>query len=159
MNVAGHPGNIVVTNSKVDIGLLDYGQTKRFSEQQRVEFVRLVDAMARKDSSVIVKQMKNVGIVIKKTGKTLPGTSKLSVEEKLAYTMFDTATVPGVSDNPFAMDSALQEGEIENLPKDLVFLLRTIQIMKGICRSTFNADFSVVSSWRDLARSELKNAR
>lgn len=146
----------------MDIGLLDYGQTKRFSEQRRLEVVRLVDAMARKDSKAIAEGLEELGISIKKVGRLARGRNRkpksLTVEEKLAYTMFDTAAVPGVSDNPFAGDSALREGSVEKIPKDLVFLLRTMQILKGICRATSNSDFSIISSWRDLARMELRNA-
>lgn len=150
-------------NSNVDIGLLDFGQTKRFSDERRIEFVRLVDAMARKDSEGIGEGLKGLGIKVVHTKRKTRKKSKivekaLTLEEKLAYTMFDTATVPGVSDNPFSEDSALREGSVEDLPKDLVFLLRTMQIMKGMCRSTFNSDYSMVSTWGAIARSELRGS-
>ncbi|KAI0560382.1 UbiB [Gracilaria domingensis] len=117
---AGHPGNIIVRNDRVDSGLLDFGQTKRFSNETRLTFVTLVDAMARKDT----------------TGK-----------KRMDYAMFDTASVPGVSDNPFGEESTMKEGSIDDLRKDLFLLLRTMQILKGLCHATFNSDFSMISSW------------
>lgn len=162
----GHPGNILVQNRSIDIGLLDFGQTKRFTNKRRLEFARLVDAMARKDTVLIARSLDGLGISIKEA-KSKKGSEKkrvrganssLTLEEQLAYTMFDTATVPGVSDNPFADNSALRGGSVENLPRDLVFLLRTMQILKGICKSTFNSDYSIITSWGTMARSELKKS-
>lgn len=162
MSFAGHPGNILVRNSKVDIGLLDFGQTKRFSNERRVAFARLVDAMARKDSADIRKGLEGLGISIvaarqkERRRREKRRQSGLSVEEELAYTMFDTASVPGVSDNPFSDNSALRSASVEKLPKDLVFLLRTMQLLRGISVATGNNDFSMVSCWGNIARAEVK---
>lgn len=159
----GHPGNILVRNANVDIGLLDFGQTKRFSTERRVAFARLVDAMARKDPFGIRQGLEGLDIHVTKAAlsktkaqKARPRMTTLTVEEQLAYTMFDTAAVPGVSDNPFSENSALRSASVDKLPKDLVFLLRTMQLLRGISRATYNADFSVVSLWGKLAREELR---
>eukprot|EP00178_Gracilaria_changii_P010081 TRINITY_DN293_c0_g1_i1.p1 TRINITY_DN293_c0_g1~~TRINITY_DN293_c0_g1_i1.p1 ORF type:complete len:522 (+),score=99.59 TRINITY_DN293_c0_g1_i1:3506-5071(+) len=154
-----HPGNIIVRNDKVDIGLLDFGQTKRFSNETRLAFVKLVDAMARKDTPGVAAGLEQLGIRIGHTAamEKRKGHAKhsLTLEEKMAYTMFDTASVPGVNDNPFGEGSTMKEGSIDELPKELFFLLRTMQILKGLCHATFNSDFSIISSWRHIARTEL----
>lgn len=160
---AGHPGNILVRNSNVDIGLLDFGQTKRFSNERRVAFARLVDAMSRKDARDIRSGLEGLGINVVPAGgkerdkRARRKRSVLTVEEELAYTMFDTASVPGVSDNPFSDDSALRSASVKKLPKDLVFLLRTMQLLRGISMATFNADYSIVSYWGNIARAEMKD--
>ncbi|KAI0557399.1 Protein kinase-like protein [Gracilaria domingensis] len=155
---AGHPGNIIVRNDRVDIGLLDFGQTKRFSNEARLAFVTLVDAMARKDTTGVATGLEELGIRVghKPGREKRRGLAKhaLTLEGKMAYTMFDTATVPGVSDNPFGEESTMKEGSIDDLPKDLFFLLRTMQILKGLCHATFNFDFSMISSWGHTARAE-----
>lgn len=150
-------------NSNVDIGLLDFGQTKRFSPERRVAFARLVDAMARKDSLGVRQGLEGLGIKVKKKSgsktknrKQKSGRRKLTEEEQLAYTMFDTAVIPGVSDNPFSEDSVLRTASVDRLPKDLVFLLRTMQLLRGISAATHNTDFSMVSMWGGLAREELR---
>lgn len=161
--MTGHPGNILVRNSSVDIGLLDFGQTKRFSNERRVAFARLVDAMSRKDARDIRKGLEGLGINVVPAGekerrrRAERKRNNLSVEEELAYTMFDTASVPGVSDNPFSEDSALRSASVEKLPKDLVFLLRTMQLLRGISTATFNTDYSIVSCWGNIARAEVKD--
>lgn len=157
----GHPGNILVTNSKCHIAILDFGQTKQLTEGQRIGFACLVKAMAGKDASGVARYMKALGIETKHNDS---GSRKeklvkaLTLEEKLAYTMFDTAAVEGVSDNPFSSESALREGSISSLPKDLVFLLRTMQILKGICKATGNDDFSMISAWKNAAEREVSKA-
>lgn len=80
----------------------------------------------------------------------------LTSAEKLAYTMFDTAEYEGVSSNPFSDESALRSATVTELPKELFFLLRTMQIMRGICAATGNADFSLAKSWAPVARTAVK---
>lgn len=153
-----HPGNIVILNKRLDIGLLDFGQTKRLSNVQRIGFARLVDAMARKNAKDIEGSMTRLGIIVVPTNDH-NGTSRspLTVHEKLAYTMFDTKTVDGVSNNPFAQDSALREASVMELPRDLMLLLRTTQILRGICKATHNDDFSIVDAWAKKARQQIRH--
>eukprot|EP00737_Agarophyton_chilense_P004121 gb/GEZJ01005037.1/.p1 GENE.gb/GEZJ01005037.1/~~gb/GEZJ01005037.1/.p1 ORF type:complete len:578 (-),score=76.38 gb/GEZJ01005037.1/:655-2133(-) len=157
-----HPGNIIVRNANVDIGLVDFGQTKRFSNETRLAFVKLVDAMARKDTTGVAVGLDQLGIRIGHKPVLQPGRAlakpALTLEEKLAYTMFDTASIPGVNDNPFGEGSTMKEGSIDNLPRDLFFLLRTMQILKGLCHATFNSDFSMISSWGNIAKAELNRS-
>lgn len=158
----GHPGNIIVRNQNVDIGLVDFGQTKRFSNEIRLAFAKLVDAMARKDTTGVATGLEELGIKVvhkcEKGKRKIRSKHPLTLEEKMAYTMFDTASVPGVNDNPFGEGSTMKEGSIDNLPKDLFFLLRTMQILKGVGHSTFNSDYSMISSWGHIARLELNRS-
>lgn len=158
----GHPGNILVMNSKADIGLLDFGQTKRFSEQNRLGFAKLVDAMSKRNSDEISSSLRNLGIFVEhipqKQSKCLRESKYLTPEQKLTGTMFDTAKVPGVSEDPFSETSALRFGSVSSFPKELFFLLRTMQILRGICSATSNADYSIIDSWAHLARAELRKS-
>lgn len=163
-----------MTNSSIDIGILDFGQTKRLQSRDRLAFARLVDAIARKHAVDVRQALTMLGIeVVRPPAKvprrrkrrkgnksaTLPAPdSGLTPEEQLAYTMFDTAAVPGVSDNPFHDDSALRSATVESFPQDLFFLLRTVQILKGICAATSNSDFSLASAWAPAARKALRAA-
>lgn len=85
--------------------------------------------------------------------------SRLTSAEKLAYTMFDTAEYEGVSSDPFSNQSALRSTTVSNLPKELFFLLRTVQIMRGICAATGNSDYSIARVWAPIARTVLKEGR
>lgn len=168
----GHPGNIFVTNRKLHIALLDFGQTKRLTETERLRFVFLVNAMVRKDQKGIDDGMAKLGIKIiptpasarhshekdMETPRSQLRKRPLSLGEKFAYTMFDTVAAPGISDNPFSEESALRFGSVSSLPRDLFFLLRTIQIIKGLCKITHNSDFSLAQSWSSIAKRESRKA-
>jgi ABC1 atypical kinase-like domain len=234
-----HPGNLLLLNRKLDIGLIDFGQTKMLGNEKRVAFARLVDAMARRNPDDVAAGMAALGIVVEevsqgkvaskrlatRSGHARRGTTAAAAEtstlasatpgatlsvsssrphsrrwrpafwrprmvaavpevtvggggsgkhkalasrtslapmltsaEKLAYTMFDTAEYEGVSSNPFSDESALRSATVTELPKELFFLLRTMQIMRGICAATGNSDFSLAKSWAPLARSALQSS-
>lgn len=183
---------MLVTSQNIDIGILDFGQTKRLSRRDRLAFARLIDAIARRNAHGVQVAMSLLGIevvprvassasgerlttytinrtarrkgkaikpiVLAESSAVLSYARSLTATEKLAYTMFDTADVPGVSNNPFASDSALRSATIEKFPQELFFLLRTVQILKGICSATYNADFSVANAWAPIARRALRSA-
>lgn len=162
----GHPGNILITNTRADIALLDFGQTKRLSPTPRLKFARLITAIAHRDAASVGARMRDLGICVvpvppagMRVGGPHERRPRLTGAEKLAYTMFDTAEVAGVSSNPFADDSALKSATVESFPPDLFFLLRTIQIFKGICSATDNDDFSLAREWEPLARRALRRSR
>lgn len=155
----------MVTNRRADIALLDFGQTKRFQFNTRVRFARLVDAIARRNEAAVDQSMRSLGMEMSEVPggenvvSRLGGNGRLlSGAEMLAYTMFDTADVDGISNSPFAENSALRKVAIDQFPPDLFFLLRTVQIMKGICNSSDNSEFSVAKIWAPIARRALKKA-
>jgi hypothetical protein len=226
-----HPGNILILNRRVDIGLIDFGQTKVLCDKDRYAFAELVDAMARRHPPSVAAAMEALGIAIgrvpvrskehrrrrrsqflgqrmdgnvfasdtptavlnptsvvttspsvrkslsptsgdnAKVGQiasiSLPGrtavtstktsNTSLTVAEQLAYTMFDTAEFDGVSSNPFSEKSVLRAATVKALPQDLFFLLRTLQIIRGICAATGNADLSVADAWAPVARRALRS--
>lgn len=153
------PGNVLVRNRNIDIGLIDFGQMKSLTESQRIQFNRLVHSMTRKDIDGIKQHMKDLGIKVKLNDPNASDRDESVVYEKLAYTMFDTARVKGVSDNPFSEQSVLRDATVTDLPKDLMLLLRTTQILKGICRATYNDDFSVVNTWKRTAIRQIREFR
>lgn len=219
----------MVLNRKMDIALIDYGQTKSLSEDKRLAFAGLVEAMARRSPGDVATGMKALGIVVedvvdkkgsgakkgkkrptRRTGRAgvkaatssmqearefvsgklrspglpafaseivetpssaallqsespgklalaaRPPSSRLTSAEKLAYTMFDTMEYEGVSSNPFGEESALRTATVSDLPKELFFLLRTMQIFRGICAASGNSDFSLAKSWAPIARATLR---
>lgn len=196
-----HPGNVLVLNQRLDIGILDFGQTKILPDARRLAFAQLVDAMDRRHGPEVASAMSRLGIVIvpvqdkvkniqpkrrkhdqetkassqmiasalavakleesngdhaTSRSKSLSKTgSQLTSSEMLAYTMFDTAECAGVSSNPFSENSALRTATVKELPEELFFLLRTVQIIRGICAATGNSDYSVTTAWAPTARRAL----
>lgn len=157
-----HPGNVLVTNRMADIALLDFGQTKRFSESTRLQFARFVQAIANRDPLAIEASMKTLGIEVTQMNdvpkREFPG-RELTGAEMIAYTAFDTMDVPGVSNNPFSEASALKSVCVNRFPPELFFLMRTVQIIKGICNASGNTDFSITQEWAPIAKRSTKTIR
>ncbi|KAH9290786.1 hypothetical protein KI387_034903, partial [Taxus chinensis] len=122
-----HPGNILI-NKDIKVALLDYGQVKELSDDIRLQFARLIVALVSGDPLKIGKSFEGLGIQSSK--KALDNPVALS---KLAQAMFDTKLPPGVKvANPFAEDSSLKEVSVQSFPEELFFVLRTIQLLRGI---------------------------
>ncbi|ORZ29529.1 ABC1 family-domain-containing protein [Catenaria anguillulae PL171] len=64
-----HPGNILLSHSQRDgspvLGLIDYGQVKQLTDEQRRSIARMVVAVAEKDRAQIVREVKAMGVTSK----------------------------------------------------------------------------------------------
>lgn len=173
-----HPGNILL-NDQLDIGLLDFGQVKVLRNKDRRNFARLVLAIARRDARMVKKTFKKLGIKVERKQDKGEGAKRLkkktvskrvnvrrrffmvpfrrrqrrayTMMEKLAYTMFDTRELEGVPNSPFDKSSVMKEAVVKQFPKELFFLMRTIQIMRGLAIGMDNADFSLIDAWKPIA--------
>ena len=64
--------------------------------------------------------------------------------------MLDTRVVPGYIIDPFNPKNALKNNAVSKMPSDLYFVVRTIQLMRGIAYA-FNVDYSLSDSWAPYA--------
>ncbi|OSX71506.1 hypothetical protein BU14_0526s0007 [Porphyra umbilicalis] len=81
----------------------------------------------------------------------------LTVAQRHAYGMFDTAERPGVNVNPFG-NAELAAAPVAAFPRDLFFLLRTVQILRGVAAGAGVGDDprgGLVAAWAPLARAVL----
>lgn len=144
-----HPGNILIMN-KGKIALLDYGQVKELPNQTRLNYAKLVLAMNAGNSSEIGRCFENLGLVLGKKGESDP-TSFVP----MASALFDTKLPSGCSrSDPFKEDSMLKKFPVNNFPKELFFVLRTIQILRGLSVG-MGIPYSCVENWKDLAKEAL----
>ncbi|CAM9179386.1 unnamed protein product, partial [Choristocarpus tenellus] len=60
--------------------------------------------------------------------------------------MFDTRQVPGLEMNPLSPKSTLQTNAVKGFPSDLFFVLRTVQMLRGLA-SGMGVPFSVAEEW------------
>lgn len=167
-----HPGNIFL-NDDLSIGIVDFGQWKALSPSRRSKLAQLYDQMERQSPQGIVTAMTNLGIETKPIAGFIsppPSTTSRrqrsrhpspplspSPQEQLAHTMFDTRTIPGTADNPFDPDSPIKKVSIETFPKDIYFVLRTVQILRGIAHGMNQPTFSLCSRWNKDAKRVLKS--
>lgn len=141
-----HPGNILVKKGGV-VGLLDYGQSKLLTVQQRRSFAALIEALNHGNDQRILGAVKDLGIVLER--------DDAAIVKEMAYGMFDTR---GHVD-PFDPESPIKKLGIQTFPKDLFFILRTVQLLRGLKEGMkLPDDFSTAALWRSLANETLKKA-
>jgi len=139
-------GNILVLRGG-RIGLLDYGQSKQLEDHHRKAFAQLVLELHRKKEERISEAVDMLGIVTKG--------SDVANRAKMARDMFDTT---GRVD-PFSDDSPIKSSAIETFPKDLFFVLRTTQLLRGLANGMDIDDFSCVDQWVPYAKTALRRLR
>ncbi|CAL8461942.1 g1473 [Coccomyxa elongata] len=148
-----HPGNILVKPNG-NIGLIDFGQSKQLTEEQRLAFARLVLALSAAGSAELltvvealsIPQQQQISVAIDNIGIRL-GKGSLGLRVRMAYGMFDTR---GRVD-PFAKDSPMKAMAVERFPSDFFFVLRVLQILRGMATEMGVFDFSTAVAWKPLA--------
>ncbi|GLJ36723.1 hypothetical protein SUGI_0739180 [Cryptomeria japonica] len=140
-----HPGNILI-NKETKVALLDYGQVKELPDDLRIQFARLIVALVSGDSLKVGKSFEDLGI-----RSSTKATDNPVAITKLARMMFDTKLPPGVkAANPFAEDSSLKEVSVQSFPEELFFVLRTVQLLRGISAG-MGINYSCAEAWKQMA--------
>ena len=163
-----HPGNVLVDATRGTLGLLDFGQSKRLTSEQQRALARLMLAMAAagdtpleevKQLSLPIKQeiagaLAGIGFESEVTplGKSL-GDDVLDLRVATAFRAFETRGRV----NPFAADSTIKRLRITSFPPSLFFVLRTIQMLRGVSAAA-GVEVSVAVRWKDRARAVLDAA-
>jgi hypothetical protein len=101
-------------------------------------------ARCRGDKGQISASLYDLGVM---TSKDDP-----EIRSKLGYGMFDTT---GKAD-PFDPDSPIKQAAIEKFPSDLFFVLRVIQLLRGLADGMRVEGFSTAKQWGPLAKQALK---
>jgi len=142
-NADPHPGNICIS-SKGRVGLLDFGQVKSLPLDLLLKFARMISAIHQDNKVDVVKAFQDLGIEMVNPNDT-------DMVHKIAVTMLDTRIVPGFSLDPFSNMEALKSNSVTRMPPDLYFLVRTVQMMRGIAYA-FDLNFSLADHWVPLAQ-------
>jgi len=130
-----------------NVGLLDWGQVKRVGDELAINFSRLVLAIKSKDEDSIVDAIFKLGVCVSNP------TDKKTVKA-IALTMLDTQHVPDYVIDPFDPRNSLKVNSVTKMPSDLYFIVRTVQLMRGICFA-FDLDYSLAAAWAPLAKQVL----
>jgi aarF domain-containing kinase len=136
-----HPGNICLNQHS--IGLLDWGQMKRISNDATYKFAKFVQAMNSRHQNSTADAFLNLGVIVGNPQ------DKRSIEG-LAVTMLDTRVMHGFDMDPFSPNNALKYNSVKKLPTELYFLVRTVQLMRGIAYG-FHLDYSLSQRWAPYA--------
>lgn len=141
----GHPGNILVMKGG-RIGLIDYGQSKRLPDEYRASFARLILKLGngKPEEEQISKALDELGVVTER--------DDTSLKAQMARGMFDTSGTV----NPFDPESPIKKMGIEKFPADMFFVLRVVQLLRGLADGMGVKDFSCAKQWRPFARNALR---
>lgn len=142
----GHPGNILVMKGG-KIGLIDYGQSKRLPDSYRGAFARLVVALDNGDEDAVCAALDKLGVVTERDDRP--------VKAEMARGMFDTS---GKVD-PFDPESPIKKMGISKFPSDMFFVLRCVQLLRGLADGMGVKEFSCAHQWRPFADDALKQLK
>jgi predicted unusual protein kinase regulating ubiquinone biosynthesis (AarF/ABC1/UbiB family) len=138
-NADPHPGNICIDKKSRTIGLLDWGQVKRVPDLLAVNFALMIRAMNSRKQEEIVRAFFNLGIEVSNP-------KDIQCVADIAVTMLDTRNVPGYIIDPFNPGNALKRNAVSNMPAELYFVVRTVQLLRGIAYA-FDIDYSLATAW------------
>ncbi|CAG9460985.1 unnamed protein product [Pedinophyceae sp. YPF-701] len=147
-----HPGNILVMEGG-RIGLIDYGQSKQLTDEERKSFATMVVEMERGDKDRVCEALWGMGVVTDNPNE-LSDEEYRSTVAVMATGMFDTR---GRVD-PFDPDSPIKKVPVKAFPADMFFILRTVQLLRGLKEAMeLEKDYSVTDRWVKLARKAQKD--
>jgi predicted unusual protein kinase regulating ubiquinone biosynthesis (AarF/ABC1/UbiB family) len=127
---------------------LDWGQVKAMSDQILLNFSKMIIAINSKNQDEIIDAFFKLGVIVSNPN------DKRTVE-CLAISMFDTKNIPGYIIDPFDENNALKSNSVTKLPPDIYFVLRTVQMFRGICFG-LNLDYSLAEAWKPYAERAIK---
>ncbi|BDA44687.1 probable AarF domain-containing protein kinase 1 [Coccomyxa sp. Obi] len=146
-----HPGNILVMKG-ARIGLIDYGQSKQLPDAERLAFAALLLELSRERRwvrpAVVANRLADLGLRFERTDNQ-------ALMTKMAFGMFDTRTSHRV--DPFSPDSPIKSLGIEHFPPDVFFVLRVMQLLRGLAGG-LGVEFSAARQWAPIARRALRRA-
>eukprot|EP00607_Mallomonas_marina_P002039 CAMPEP_0182430998 /NCGR_PEP_ID=MMETSP1167-20130531/45511_1 /TAXON_ID=2988 /ORGANISM="Mallomonas Sp, Strain CCMP3275" /LENGTH=451 /DNA_ID=CAMNT_0024616813 /DNA_START=224 /DNA_END=1579 /DNA_ORIENTATION=- len=148
-NADPHPGNIIFrTGSSNKVGLLDWGQMKRIPDYMALNFAHMVEALNTNNQTRVIESFFRLGVTV-----DMP--DDVRTTEGIARTMLDTKPFGGFDMNPFSDKNALRSNAVTSLPTELYFLVRTVQLMRGIAFA-FDLDYSLAHTWAPYAKKTIK---
>jgi aarF domain-containing kinase len=150
-NADCHPGNILVVldenNPKQNpkLGLIDYGQCKRLTKEERVKIAKLIVSIADKESDeVIANCFRDMGIATKNDS-----TRFLADFGRLMFDSFDSKHL----DHSWHKELH-KEDRVLYFPKELSMVYRTSLLLRGLAVSLqFNP--SIGKEWRRYAQATI----
>ncbi|KAL3687289.1 hypothetical protein R1sor_013598 [Riccia sorocarpa] len=147
-NADPHTGNFLLCPDE-RIGLIDYGQVKRLTKEQRLDMVKLVAALYRDDLGRIQEIVIRNGYVSKHYDPVVMRKMVTVCFDQDGRNVTDGLNLQQFMDKMYEMDPWEKTGELVIMPARLSFLLRGIGLM-------MNHPVSLLRVWGPLAEKVLK---
>ncbi|KAJ8613110.1 hypothetical protein CTAYLR_004786 [Chrysophaeum taylorii] len=144
-----HPANLVMC-SDGRVGLLDFGQTKRFDERLARGCAEVCVAMSSGDIAKLARAIERLAEF--DLVNASPATWAL-----IAYTFFDTRWTPLADVNVYDLDrSVLSSGGFRKNSADAFPLMRVSVLMRGLMTQANVVDQSMIDAWEPYADAYLR---
>mmetsp|Transcript_3763 Transcript_3763/g.10824 ORF Transcript_3763/g.10824 Transcript_3763/m.10824 type:complete len:585 (-) Transcript_3763:426-2180(-) len=152
-----HPGNIFVMEDG-SIGLIDFGQVKRISDDRRVALAKVITALAEargEGDEMDRADLDRIGKLALELGVGLKPDAKPEGPAAVAVWLFDgeVESLPGGYDTgELSPNSPVKE--LESFPEELVLVGRSTVLIKGIA-ARLGVRWSLAKNWYGTAQSAL----
>lgn len=148
-NGDNHPGNIMLMYDG-KLGLIDMGQIKRISLEERIIFAKLIIAHARRDKEEVVRlHFDEVGTVTKYKNKDIAYLMSSFYNDRNTKDICGEMNIASFIDYCESIDPMVQ------LPENYIMLARSSLMLRGF-GNAFGLELSVAELWREAAEKFLK---
>jgi len=142
-----HPGNIMLLDNG-KLGLIDFGQCKRFLDTTRIGYAKLIIALSENDPEATVKALHELGNRTKY--------NKIDIQYRLAQFWHDRNTKDVLGDwNPQTFQDWCQwQDPVVEMNRDLIQAGRISVMLRGM-GNAFGLNMSIATLWRPIAEDVL----
>lgn len=149
-----HPGNILLCwdekRDRPQLGLIDYGQVKPLTKDQRHWFAKLIIALDDNNRDSICNLLKEAGYRSKKMNPEV-----MHLYATVAFDN-DTREITGGQHIQLFMEDKIQAVDpIEELPKDFVMVSRCTLLLRGLAHA-LKQSRTIAKAWRPIAERVLR---
>jgi aarF domain-containing kinase len=131
-------------DGKPQLGLIDYGQVKKLSKEDRLLLCQLIVALANEDKPEIVRLVKNAGYKSKYMNEEL-----IYKYAKVSFDETSRELTDGKHIQVF-MEELQERDPIESLPNEFIMVGRTSIMLRGLAHA-LQQPRSVAKAWKPIA--------
>lgn len=131
------------------LGLIDYGQVKTLTKEQRHLFARIIIALDDDDRDKIIELMKEAGFKSQRMDPEV-----IFLYAKVGYDMDNKELTNGKHIQVF-MENLQERDPIIELPKDYLMVSRSSLMLRGLAHALHQSR-SVATAWRPIAERVLR---
>ena len=147
-NADCHPGNFLLLEGG-KIGMIDYGQVKHLTTEERIIMSKLILALARKDKQGVADIMFQLGSKSKYNNAEVMYRMVVVGFDQDGRNVTDGLNLQQFMDKMFALDPWEKTADTLIMPMRLSLLIRGVGLM-------LNHPVSVATAWKELAEQALK---
>jgi len=150
-----HPGNVLllgVEEGKPQLGLIDYGQVKNLTKQERLHMCEIIIALANDDKEKIVNLMKEAGFKSKTMNEDV-----IYKYAKVSYDEDNDELTEGKHIQMFMEDLQARDA-IDKLPDQYIMVGRASVMLRGFAHA-LRQSRSIAQAWKPIAERVLQQER